>query len=131
MGLIRTADLAVLLQTSDLIYESWIRPGFGPASHLLRGNYVGGRFFNNAEALQFQLANDCSLARSRRTGDDEPLHLFSDPRVSGFDPSTSNRAGLWRTKRIICGAGSCGVCLVAFPIAVRWFSAHLICPGLS
>jgi len=46
------------------------------ASSLRRGDYVGGGFLDDTEALNFQVMEDCGFTGSGGTGDDESFHAF-------------------------------------------------------
>ena len=77
-----TLHLTVPLEMSDCINEGRILPGFN-LSLRVRGSYHVSRcLFDDAESVEFQLADDRCLPRTRRAGDDEPSHFFAGFRNS-------------------------------------------------
>lgn len=62
---------------SDRIDEPGLSPGLTRSLGLEGGDYIRSRLFDHAEPIEFQLADDRCLPRTRRAGDDEPSHVVS------------------------------------------------------
>lgn len=71
---VRAAGLSFFLETDDSINKGWVGPRFRYALGLQVTDQIGGGFFDHAEAVEFELADDSGLTRSGSTGDDEASH---------------------------------------------------------
>lgn len=76
-GKARSLVLTLFLHSDDCVDERGIRPWFGDAAGLGRGDDVGGSFFNYGEPLALELADDGCLARTRGPGEDESFQMTS------------------------------------------------------
>ncbi len=54
--------------------NAWILPRFSLSLRMRGRDNVGGRLFNDAEAIELQLSQDRRLPRTRRASDDEASH---------------------------------------------------------
>jgi CRP-like cAMP-binding protein len=73
------AHLPLLLQIGDSVDKRGMRPRFGDASRLFERDHVSGGLFHNAEAVVFQLTDDCRLPGTGRPGHNESLHEVFHP----------------------------------------------------
>jgi hypothetical protein len=73
-GKVRSAQLAAALQLGHGVDERWTRPGFAYALRLFERDDVGGGFFDDREAIKFELAENCGFSGAWGSGKDEAFH---------------------------------------------------------
>ena len=70
------AKLPLSLQIGNRIDERGVGPWFSDTLCLFQCDEIGGRVFDNAEAIQFQLTDYGRFPRARRSSQHEPFHLL-------------------------------------------------------
>lgn len=73
------AHLAMLLKISDVVDESMVRMWFGDALRMAQSDNVGGSFFDDEKARDFQGAEDGSFAASGSTAEDVSFGVHVGP----------------------------------------------------
>src|SRR5262245_52810495 len=71
---VRGTNPTFALERPDLIDECRPRPGLRNAARVRGGNHIGGSFFDDAKAVELELADDRRLSGAGRAGDDEACH---------------------------------------------------------
>ena len=69
------ANLALLLQGRHRIHEPRLQPWLVHAARVPQRNQIGGRFFDDAEAIELQLPQDRGFAGAGSAGEDVAFHL--------------------------------------------------------
>jgi len=68
------AEQAISLELCNLVDEGCTLPGFGDTAGLFSGDDVGCCFFDDAEIVKFELADDGGFAGAGCASEDESFH---------------------------------------------------------
>lgn len=82
------SNLSLLLKIRQLVYKRRRCPGLGNTLRLPKRDKIGGRLFNHAEAIEFQLTQKDRLSGTRCAGQDVPPHLSAAARALATNART-------------------------------------------